>query len=604
MFEAGTILTQAADGTWKYFRAPERVLIAHRVAELPALWAGMDAAQDAGLHVAGVVAYEAAGGVDAALQTQAPAQHEHPLAWFGVYRDVVSMPTLPLPDVAASRDEEQATVAGWQADTDQATYAEALRRIRAYIAAGDTYQVNYTIRLRRPFCGDPYHMFLHLQAAQQARCGLYADLGDVVVCSASPELFFEIADGCITARPMKGTAPRGMTEAEDERVAAALSESRKNRSENVMIVDMIRNDLGRIAEPGSVVPAPLFTVERYPTVHQMVSRVRARLRSGVSFGALMQALFPCASITGAPKVRTMQIISELEASPRGYYTGMGGYRLASGAARFQVLIRTVTIDRCKQQAEYGTGGGIVWDSVAEQEYEECLAKAAILGYKQPRFALLETIRYHPQEGFAYLAQHVERAASSARYFGYPFDAGQMQQALDKAVVAVMEPVRVRWLLERDGTMRVETHVLGEMDVHAPVGLARRGSVRSDDVFLYHKTTHRVVYEKALQHFPGCRDVILVNEQGAVTESCYANVVVARKGQLLTPAVACGLLDGTLRRGLVQEGQLAEATICVEDLLQADRVWLINSVRGWMDVGVRQLRQEPEAETPAAGAVRT
>jgi len=577
VLRVGTILAQTPEGDWLHFSDPLEILCARTHPEVREVLRAVDGALAQGEHVAGFMAYEAAGALDAALETHAP--DGFPLAWFGIYQKPERWALLPVPAAA------DATLVNWQPDTDRLAYGEAIRKIRTWIHAGDTYQVNYTLRLRSAFDGDPYALFVQLCRAQAARYAVFGDLGDWAVCSASPELFFERHGHEIVSRPMKGTAARGLTEREDQQARLDLGWCTKNRAENVMIVDMIRNDLGRIAEPGSVVPEPLFTVEKYPTLFQMVSTVRAQTQA--SFADVVAALFPCASITGAPKVRTMQIIKALERSPRRFYTGMGGYCLADGTARFNVMIRTVTVDKRAGVAEYGTGGGIVWDSVEQREYEECLTKAAVLTHVRPVFALLETLRYDPGSGFRYLAEHCERAASSARYWDYPFDPGKMQTVLMDAVAGKVVPQRVRWLLAADGAMQVAAVDLCPLP-EKPIGVAPVGSCRKADVFLYHKTTQRTAYEQAQAQFPDCGDVILVNEEGDVTESCLANVVFERDGERCTPPVACGLLDGTMRRALVQAGELLEVRLTREGLLQCERIWLINSVRGWMPVSKEQL----------------
>jgi para-aminobenzoate synthetase / 4-amino-4-deoxychorismate lyase len=574
----GTILAQAPGGDWLLFADPCDVLCAYDHAEVRAVLAAVDTALADKLHVAGFIGYEAAGAMDSALETHAP--DGFPLAWFGVYAAPARLAELPAPDAAGAQELD------WQPDTDRASYGDAIRRIRDLIRAGDTYQVNYTMRLRSRFSGDAYAFFVRLCRAQDARYAVFGDLGDWAVCSASPELFFETCGAEILTRPMKGTAPRGLTVPDDQLIQSELAGCTKNRAENVMIVDMIRNDLGRIAEPGSVIPDPLFEVERYPTLFQMVSTVRARTQA--SFSQTVRALFPCASITGAPKVRTMQIIKELESRPRHFYTGMAGYCTPDGFSRFNVMIRTVTVDKRAGMAEYGVGGGIVWDSVEQHEYDECLTKAAVLTHAPPAFELLETLRYAPGEGYAYLAAHIARAAASAQYWGYAFDAEHMQDELDQAVAGKCVPQRVRWLLARDGSMRVESVDLQPLP-QKPVGVAAVGSCRRGDVFLYHKTTQRPMYEAALAQFPDCGDVILVNEDGEITESCLGNVVFERGGVRYTPPVDCGLLDGTMRRALVESGEVVEARLRREDLLACDQVWLINSVRGWMPVAEGQLQ---------------
>jgi para-aminobenzoate synthetase/4-amino-4-deoxychorismate lyase len=471
----------------------------------------------------------------------------------------------------------------WTCDTGEADYREAIRRIKDYIREGDTYQVNYTVRLRSRFTGEPYSLFRQLVLAQQARCAVYVHTDGLAICSASPELFVERDGRRIVSRPMKGTAARGLTSAGDRLVATALAACEKNRAENVMITDMIRNDIGRIAVPGSVQVSRLFEVETYPTLHQMVSTVEAVTDADLS--GTLTALFPCASITGAPKVRTMQIIRELERSPRGVYTGMCGYWMPGDRARFNVAIRTVVIDRRTGAAEYGTGGGIVWDSTHESEYRECFTKARILTRPlPPAFQILETLLHDPVDGWFLLEAHVRRAAGSAAYFGYPFSDAAMRTALDACVAGQPsgQSLKVRWLLSADGRMHTEAAMLTGNGEPWTVGIALN-ACHHDDVFLYHKTTNRHVYDEALRRCPGCSDVILVNEQGFVTESCYANVVLETHGNRVTPPVSDGLLNGTFREHLIARGELHEQPVTVDMLQRADRLWLINSVRKWIPV---------------------
>ncbi len=574
----GTVLAQAPDGKWLLFSAPLSVLCARTHADVLPVMAKVQKAIGEGKFTAGFMAYEAATVFDSALETYPP--DGFPLVWFGIYDKPEHLHSLPPP--AAPFTEKL----DWQPDTAREEYADAIRRIREWIRAGDTYQVNYTMRLRSQFEGDPYALFVRLCKAQAGQYAVFGDLGDWAVCSASPELFFATQGKTIISRPMKGTSKRGLTTEQDADIACELAVCEKNRAENVMIVDMIRNDLGRIADPDTIQPESLFAVERYNTLFQMVSTVRAE--TSASFSDIVRALFPCASITGAPKVRTMQLIRELEKSPRHFYTGMAGYCQPDGVSRFNVMIRTVTVEKQSGIAEYGVGGGIVWDSVEEKEYAECLTKAAVLTHVQPAFEIVETLRYDPDTGFAYLAEHGARASASAEYFGYPFDFAQMERVLEAAVRGKVAAQRVRWLLGADGAMRVESVDLLPLP-EKPVGVGRVGSCRSNDVFLYHKTTHREAYKAALAAFPECGDVILVNQNGEVTESCLANVVVERDGQKYTPPVSCGLLNGTMRRALIATGALQEARITRDELLHCDRLWLINSVRGWMEVPRERLR---------------
>jgi para-aminobenzoate synthetase/4-amino-4-deoxychorismate lyase len=418
--------------------------------------------------------------------------------------------------------------------------------------------------------------------AQPVDYPAYVDTGRHVLCSASPELFFRLDGNFITCRPMKGTVKRGRTLAEDEAQAKWLHASEKNRAENVMIVDMIRNDLGRVAEIGSVRVPELFTTERYRTLWQMTSTVTAKTRA--SFAELMTALFPCASITGAPKVSTVNIIAHLETTPRGVYTGCIGMLAPGRKAQFNVAIRTVTVDRQRSEAEYGVGGGIVWDSTAEGEYDEALLKARIITQKHPAFDLFETLRWTPTEGYFLLERHLSRLGDSAAYFGFPFDRGKTSSHLaDLAGSFPPTPLRVRLLLKPDGSLNYQTAPLpGTPSLPLRVKLAS-APLNSDDIFLFHKTTHRDVYEKARAACPDCDDMLLHNERDELTEFTIGNLVAEINGELVTPPVECGLLAGTFRAHLLAQGEIREKVITREELPSFKQIFLVNSVRGWQKV---------------------
>jgi para-aminobenzoate synthetase/4-amino-4-deoxychorismate lyase len=524
----------------------------------------------AGFPVAGFLSYEAATGIDSAFVTHRSCGF--PLAWFGVYDSPTVEPLLPVPP-------ESISSLSWKSSVNDSGYASLISRIKSYISAGDSYQVNFTIRMHSDCAEDSYALFYRLQQSQQSENSAYIDIGDYAICSASPELFFEISGDLIRMKPMKGTARRGLSFAEDECCISELRESQKNRAENVMIVDMVRNDLGRIAEAGSVRPTRLFEVERYPTLLQMTSTVEAETRA--AFSDVMRALFPCSSITGAPKVRTMQIIRELEESPRGIYTGSIGYWLPNREARFNVAIRTAVIDRKTCRAEYGAGGGIVWDSVDSQELDECLVKADILKAAVDDFKVLETILWRRGEGFYLLEEHIRRAANSAVYFGYEFDEDEIRCLLEDAVAGLGDDsYRVRLLQGRSGMACVEAIALDAMDGVRRVGVVF-GAAESGNAFLYHKTTKRDVYESAKVLRSECDDVLLVNERGEVTESTIANLVVETGGSKITPPESSGLLAGVFRGELIKSGEITEGVVSVDMLRGAEAVWLINSVRKWM-----------------------
>jgi len=351
-----------------------------------------------------------------------------------------------------------------------------------------------------------------------------------------------------------------------------------------MIVDMVRNDLGRAAETGSVHVPALFAVEQYPTVWQMTSTVRAKTL--VPLDRIFQALFPPASITGAPKRRTMEIIAELESSPRRIYTGAIGMVAPGGRAQFNVAIRTLLIHKKSGLAEYGVGGGIVWDSQQDKEWEECSLKTRVLHVHRPSFDLLETMLWSPEHGFSLLEYHLERLGQSAAYFGFSVDPLRIREELEHVASRLGEvPHRIRLLVSRSGASKLDTSpVESDSSRFADIVLSR-SPVDSSDVFLYHKTTHRRVYDDALKACPGFGDVLLFNEKGEITESTIANVVVESHGGLWTPPVRCGLLPGTYRAWLLDRKQVRERTITIEEILHSPNVYLANSVRGMHRVKV-------------------
>jgi para-aminobenzoate synthetase/4-amino-4-deoxychorismate lyase len=454
---------------------------------------------------------------------------------------------------------------------DRAQFGAAFDRIKQYLADGDSYQVNFTFKMMGAFAGDAFALFADLTRAQEGTHGVFLHLGRRSICSASPELFFSLAGATIAARPMKGTSKRGRTLAEDLALGEGLRTSAKQQAENVMVVDMVRNDLGRIAEIGTVAVPELFAIERYPNLWQMTSLVTAR--SLAPLADVFVALHPSASVTGAPKVRTTEIVNELEPRPRGIYTGAIGHIRPDGDASFNVAIRTAVIDHNAGTVEFGIGSGIVWDSDASAEYDECLLKGSVLGRRTPVFELLETLRWSPQGDFFLLERHLARLSDSAEYFGFSIDLDRVRSAL-AAEAGGDRPVRVRLLLSRDGTVRVERHPLTTTVEPLTLTLAS-DPVSRDEVFLFHKTTNRVVYDRA--RVEGFDEVVLWNTDRQVTEALTANIVALVGGRKVTPPIDCGLLGGTYRAELLARGDVVEAVISVDDLQQTPALWLINSV---------------------------
>jgi para-aminobenzoate synthetase/4-amino-4-deoxychorismate lyase len=430
--------------------------------------------------------------------------------------------------------------------------------------------------LRASFDGDPWALFTRLIAAQKTRLGAFLDTGDWCLCSVSPELFFRLEGDRLISRPMKGTSPRGLTAKEDLELRSELEKSEKNRAENVMIVDMVRNDLGRVCEPGSVQATCLYDIEQYPTVWQMTSTVEGRSRGGVP--EIFQALFPPASITGAPKRRTMQIIAELETEPRSIYTGAVGFIAPGGRAQFNVAIRTVLIDRRQRRAEYGLGGGIVWDSTAAGEWDEGWVKARVLTETPEEFDLLETLRWTPSEGFFLLDEHLDRLIESARYFDRPADRATIRaRILETVAISASGPLRLRLRVDQAGRPSVEVQPLTPLPTPYRVTPAL-APIHAEDRYLYHKTTRREVYEQALRSRPGFSDVLLWNEAREVTESCIANLIYEWEGRWYTPPVKCGLLPGVQRTAMLQAGTIRERILTLDELPAIQRLELINSVR--------------------------
>ncbi len=564
---------------WLAFDNPVEVACAHEPADVLPLLRQLEAVVQEGFCVAGYMTYEAASGLDPALDTH-PRGGNLPLVKFGIYKNMAHHDLFPLCGA-------EFQVADWCPSLELVAYERNVARIKEWIASGDTYQVNFTFKLKGQLSGSTPGWFANLLHTQRPLYGAYIEDDDHIFCSASPELFFRLEGDQISCCPMKGTRGRGLSSVSDSAVAMQLMQSDKDRAENIMIVDMMRNDLGRIAETGTIAACRLFAVEQYPTLWQMVSTVGARTTAG--FADIIQALFPCSSITGAPKKRTMEIIRTLEDQPRGIYTGTIGCLLPSHPATgkherfgtFNVAIRTAHVQAQSGEVEYGTGSGIVWDSVPEQEHRECQTKALILSESARDFELLETLLWRPGLGWFLLREHEERLSATARYFDFNFDPGAWRTALDTAAANLPATRhRVRATLAKSGEIHVESLPLPLGRTAWRVDLAAE-PVDQKDPFLYHKTTHRIVYDQILSQHPDADDVILWNQSGEITESCFANVIVKIDGEWYTPPVECGLLNGVLRQALVKRGRLQERIIRNDDLRSAERVLLINSVRGFI-----------------------
>lgn len=562
---------------------PVGVIDATRPDEVASTIDAAAGAASRGLWVAGFVAYEAAPGLDPVLAVRerdpTDAFAQLPLAWFAMFerREDTALPE-------PQSDPPQTPAGSWRTATPRERYDRAIGAIREHIAAGDTYQVNYTLRLRSQVGGDERGLYRDLCFAQRGAYAAYLNLGRYRVLSASPELFFQIHDDRILAKPMKGTAARGRWPAEDEAIAQRLRGSIKDRAENAMIVDLLRSDMGRVTLPGSVTWSDVFDLERYETVWQLTSAVSAELGPGAGLPEVFGALFPSGSVTGAPKVATMRIIATLEDAPRGVYCGAVGYLSPPGsdrpAARFNVAIRTVTVDSETGTAEYGVGGGITWDSNASAELDETVAKARVLTIRRPRFELFETLRHEPGSGFRHLERHLDRMQGSAAYFGFAFDRGAAVEAL--AAEAARFPrraARIRIVVDRRGRVQTGGVIAPRNPAIVRLAVDTSAPVDPTDPMLFHKTTRRGVYEEARARHPHAEDVLLTNARDQITESTIANIAVKLRGRWWTPTLESGLLPGVGRAVALEAGWLSERDIAIDELAAAEAIDLVSDNRG-------------------------
>jgi len=560
-------------GWSRELRHPVGVLAAGTMAEVPEVLRAAELAARQGNWVAGFVAYEAGAAFDPALPVRPGLQG--PFAWFTVCATAAAVP--PIDRLEASAP----SVAALDRLGGSDWFRAGVTDIRGRIAAGDVYQVNLTDSFAAPFDGDPLALYAALARAQRGSYHAYLDLGGTVIASASPELFVRWTDGVLESRPMKGTRPRGPDAAADAALATELHASAKDRAENVMIVDLIRNDLSRLAELGSVEVPELFAIERYETVWQMTSTVRCRPRAEVGLADVFAAMFPCGSVTGAPKVAAMRIIDELEPFPRGPYCGAIGF-LAPPAepvrACFSVAIRTAVVDRAAGRVRYGAGGGITWDSDPVAEDAEAVAKTAILRHPRPVFRLLETMRAHDGEVLRW-PLHRARLERAAAHFGYHLDPAVVEAALAEALPAGCGAERVRLTLGHDGDVAVERAAVEPASAVVRL-VPAAGTMRHDDPFARFKTTWRAEYDLLRAAMPaGVDDVICVNERGEVTETTVANLLFRWDGLWYTPPRASGGLDGVGLAELLAGGQVMERVLRVEELHRCEALAVVSSLRG-------------------------
>lgn len=585
------------------FINPINVIKIYSIKEVPSLFSKIEEHVKQNYYLAGYFCYECGYHFEKSfshLNVNLP----YPFAWLGVYERPVIFNhfTGEYENSDLVRDFEKGVIVdefaleNLEFNIHKPDYVLKIEKIKDYIARGDVYQINFTGKYKFTFTGSPIGLYNSLKEKQNVAYGAFLNADGLLICSLSPELFFELEGNRIITKPMKGTIKRGRTLEEDKIFGEGLRRDRKNRAENLMIVDLLRNDIGRISETGFVSVRDLFSVEKYQTLFQMTSTVEGKVREGVHFYDLFKAIFPGGSVTGAPKIRAMEIIHEIETEPRGIYTGSIGYITPERKAVFNIAIRTVIIQG--EEGEMGTGSGIVWDSDPEAEYEECTLKANFLIIPHEDFDLLETILWN--DGYFLLEKHLERLKNSAHYFDYPFDASSIVPALEREAVKFKRDrkYRVRLMLNRYGGFYIESSPLEERQNE---NLVMISDVRTDssNVFLYHKTTKRHLYDDAYRDAlsRGCIEIIFINERGQITEGAISNIFIKKDGHYYTPPVECGLLNGIYRQHLLETLPWAEEKVLyLNDLEEADSILVCNSVRGVQEVKINKV-PNPKFEIP-------
>ena len=578
-----------------FFYDPVEILSTQDSSQVNNILDQVDKKVKEGFWAAGYISYEAGYSFEDKLNERR--KYPFPLVWFGIFRkpfflDYSRKEILKWMDSISKKS--YVSVTNLDSLNNKNYYLQAVNKIKQYISQGDIYQANYTFKKRFWYDGDPFNMFCRLNITQPVGYSVYINNNNNAVLSLSPELFFSKDGNNVTVKPMKGTTKRGKTIVDDLRISRELSSCLKNRAENIMIVDLMRNDLGKISEIGSVKTTKLFDVASYSTLFQMTSTVKAEMREDLSYCELFKNIFPGGSVTGAPKIRAMEIIKETETEPRGIYTGGIGYISPSEKAVFNIAIRTLCLDKNAKTGELGIGSGIVADSDPEKEFEECVLKSNFMSGKYDEFKLIETMLWE-KEKFFLLDLHINRLSESAGYFDFYCDKIFVINELRKISVDfdLDKKYKVRLLLDRYGNVSIETQVLNEQFFSGDNFIMVSGEkICSDSVFFYHKTTNRDFYYNHFQRYrqKGCFDVIFMNERDEITEGAISNVFIKKDGVYYTPPVHCGLLNGTFREFFIRENfhRVNEKVIYKTDLLSADEIILTNSVRGIVKVKLKEL----------------
>lgn len=568
----------------RVYHHPRAIIRADNVSEVLAAFTAMQRAKSAGYYLAGYCAYEVGAILEGAVLSKTRGENipnKSPLILFGVYDAVDTNP----PKLTTKKGRVSSLKPNW----NYKTYAQKFDRVKAYIGAGDVYQINLTFGMEGQYDGDGFGLYQQLQAGQPVQYGGVINLADTSLVSLSPELFFTKKGQTISLRPMKGTCARGNTKVEDAALALALSKDNKNCAENLMIVDLLRNDVSRLAKAGSVRVTDLFSVETYPSLHTMTSGITAEVEGDPDILDIFKALFPCGSVTGAPKIRAQQIIAELEKTPRGPYCGACGWIDPNGDMEFNVAIRTAVLRQ--GNIRYAIGSGVVYDSNVRDEYDECLLKAQIITDLQlpatPDFNLIETMGWSAQTGLMHLDLHCQRLRASASALGFEINMNKCQKALAQYCSALdgTQAFLVRLELSPSGDVSFSHRSLDPKTCFEiwPIVISKN-TVQSGLSLAAHKTTKRDFFEAERERLldnSTAQEVIFLNAEGQICEGSITNIFIQKDNVLLTPPQKAGCLPGILREVLIQTGQAKEAELSLSDLRDADQIFIGNSARGLM-----------------------
>ncbi len=573
------LIHDAISKEWLLFQNPIKVYETYEQQNVIQFLEKIEKETSKGNYAVGFLSFEASPAFDFSLSIQQ--SNNFPLLWFGIYSMVSILPR------KTNRHERSTESILWKPSVSKEEYKKNIKKIQNYIQQGDIYQANYTFFLQSKLNIQEIQFFLSnkfIPKLEEYSYSAVISTKNWDIYSASPELLFQKNGNYVISTPMKGTSPRGLWFEQDRKFRDILQNSEKQQAENLMIVDMVRNDLGKIAKWGTVQVEELFKLKSYPNQWQMISKVSCL--SDANLIDIFRAMFPPASITGAPKKRAMEVIQEIEKLPRKIYTGSIGFITPNNKAQFNVAIRTLVIDKKNKIMEYGTGSGIIWDSKIETEWQECFNKTKVLTQTQENFDLIETLLWEPENNFFLLEAHLKRVLNSAAYFSINISFDNILASLHNAVKNLHIESRIRLIISRKGKIKIISSPINFLNKIRYVSLSK-DVINSQCQFLYHKTTNRKAYEKALTESNGIDDVIFWNEKDEITESSIANIAIKINGKLITPPISCGLLPGVYRASLLTEGNLKEKIITKNELLKNNhKIYLLNSVRKLWKVHLR------------------